>query len=237
MADQPLNGFSLLVAEDNLINQEIALAFLGGAGAEVTLVGDGAQAVERARAGGPGAFSAALLDIEMPVMDGLAAMRVLRADPCLAAMPLIALTSHAGEAERRACAEAGAIAHVVKPFTRDSIVDAVLGVLAPDRASAAGGAARRAVGAVGGLALQRLSTIDAAALVGILGDPVFVARLLNQFRDNEAAVADALDAALRAGDRAEAARLAHRLKGVAGNLRAHAVFAAAAALETALGQS
>lgn len=238
MADQPLQGFSLLVAEDNPINQEIARVFLSGAGAAITIAGDGAEAVDRARTAGPLAFSAALLDIEMPVMDGLSAMRLLRADPALAALPLIAMTGHAAEAERRACAEAGAVAHVVKPFTRESLVDAVLGVLAPERTTSLAPTDSKAR-TVGGLDLNRLSTIDAPALVTILGDPAFVARLLNQFRDNEATLADALDAALAKGDRAEAARLAHRLKGVAGNLRAHAVFSAASALENTLigGQS
>lgn len=231
----------VLVAEDNPINQEIARAFLDAAGYACALADDGQAAVDLARGAGPGGFVAALIDIEMPVMDGLTAMRLLRAEqPGLA---LVAMTGHGGEAERRACAEAGALAHVCKPFDQPALLAALEAGLAavPSRTAASSPVAQPLPAPAprpgAGLDLDRLVCFDVAALLGILGDPSFVSRLLLQFRDGEGGLGRAIATALSEGDREQAARLAHRLKGVAGNLRAQEVFVSAGALEAALAET
>ncbi|BAE52819.1 Signal transduction histidine kinase [Paramagnetospirillum magneticum AMB-1] len=108
-----LPPLSVLVAEDNPINQKVALGFLTQAGHRVTVAANGAEALALARDGG---FDVVLMDMQMPVMDGLEAVSRIRALPAPAGdVPVIALTANAmrGDAER--CREAGMNAHVAKP--------------------------------------------------------------------------------------------------------------------------
>jgi CheY-like chemotaxis protein len=87
-----LAGTTVLLAEDNTFNQELFKEILERAGAKVTLVGDGAQAVEQVRSG---AFDAVLMDLQMPVMGGYEAVREIRKDLRDASLPIIAITAHA----------------------------------------------------------------------------------------------------------------------------------------------
>jgi signal transduction histidine kinase/ActR/RegA family two-component response regulator len=104
----------LLVAEDNAINRMVILRLLGQLGYTATAVEDGAQAVrELARA----PFDVVLMDIQMPVMDGLEAMRVIRARPSARQPRIIAVTANASAADAAACAAAGADAFVTKPVS------------------------------------------------------------------------------------------------------------------------
>jgi len=224
-----LRGARVLVVEDNPINQQIAAAFLKGAGAEVDLAGDGAAGVAKALEAGPGGYAAILMDIELPEMDGVEAAKRIRAAPGLAGIFIVAMTGHGDDFARGGARFDG---HLKKPFDREAMM-AALRAGGPARPHEAASAAAAAA-AVGGGRLARLRTVDAPALLSILGDETFVIRLLTQMRASETGLADDIDAALAAGRRDEAARLAHRLKGVAGNLRAGAVHAAAARLESSL---
>ena len=108
----------LLLVEDNAINMEIALMILTQAGFEVETAENGQIALDRVREAEPGHFSAVLMDIQMPVMDGYAATRAIRAleDPVRAATPIIAMTANAFREDERAAEAAGMQAHIAKPL-------------------------------------------------------------------------------------------------------------------------
>ncbi len=110
---QVLPGTRILLAEDNPLNQQVATELLERAGATVTVAGDGAQALERLRAG---TFDCVLMDIQMPGMDGLDATRRLRDDPELAEICVIAMTANASAEDRAACFQVGMNAFITKPI-------------------------------------------------------------------------------------------------------------------------
>ncbi|MBK6907954.1 MAG: response regulator [Rhodocyclaceae bacterium] len=133
-----LAGVEILLVDDNLINQEVARAFLTAEGAQVTLADDGAQAVQwvtRRRAAGQPPFAAVLMDIQMPLMDGFAATAALRADPANAALPIIAMTAHGLSGDRERSLAAGMNDHVVKPVVFDALMAALARALSPRRAA------------------------------------------------------------------------------------------------------
>lgn len=113
-----LQGRRLLLVEDNDLNAEIAATILEGDGAYVSIVGDGAQAVEAFAANPAGTFDAILMDVAMPKMDGLAATRAIRAldRPDAASISIIAMTGNAFQEDVRECLEAGMNAHIAKPI-------------------------------------------------------------------------------------------------------------------------
>ena len=128
-ADQPLKGLSVILAEDDPVNALIARTVLGRLGAEVLHVTDGRAAVDAAATG---AYDAVLLDLRMPVMDGLAAARAIRAlTGAGAGLPLAALTANATEADRTACLAAGMDAFLAKPLNADMLADTLTGLCAP----------------------------------------------------------------------------------------------------------
>jgi CheY-like chemotaxis protein len=112
-------GLRVLMAEDNPVNALLARALLERSGCVVDTVGDGAEAVEHlARTG----YDLVLLDLHMPVLDGLSAARAIRALPgAAAATPLIALTAAASEDDRRAARRAGMDDFLTKPLDPDAL--------------------------------------------------------------------------------------------------------------------
>lgn len=113
----------LLLAEDNLVNQELALTVLERAGHSVALASDGEQAI---RAVVTGSFDAVLMDVQMPGMDGLSATRAIRALPGgKAQIPIIAMSANVLPAEVRRCREAGMDDHVGKPFDETGLLQTI----------------------------------------------------------------------------------------------------------------
>ncbi|MBW8846281.1 MAG: response regulator [Burkholderiales bacterium] len=120
-AVQLLPGVRVLVADDSSINLEVAQRILEQEGAQVTLAQDGADAVARLRAE-PEGFDAVLMDVQMPVLDGLAAARAIRTELGLAALPILALTAGALLSERQRALDAGMNGFVSKPFDPAGLV-------------------------------------------------------------------------------------------------------------------
>ena len=120
-----LQGLRLLVVEDNKINQLVAQGLLSKEGAVVTLADDGQLGVNAVlQATVP--FDVVLMDIQMPVMDGYTATRMLRQQPHLSALPIVAMTANAMASDRAACLAAGMNDHVGKPFELDHLVATLL---------------------------------------------------------------------------------------------------------------
>ena len=114
-APPDLSGKRVLLAEDNLINQEIVLALLEKTGVEVDVANDGREALDLLAKND---YALVLMDVQMPVMDGLAATRFIRTmgDENKAQVPIIAMTAHAMTDDRKNCLEAGMNDHVAKPI-------------------------------------------------------------------------------------------------------------------------
>jgi len=118
-------ALQVLVVDDNPVNQRVLSLILGGAGVETVLADNGQQAVERWRAGH---FDAILMDIQMPVMDGLTAVRTIRtieADDKLAPTPIIMVSANALPEHVAASFSAGANSHVAKPVTAERLFAAL----------------------------------------------------------------------------------------------------------------
>ena len=130
-----LQGLRLLLAEDNALNQEVALAMLRREGAEVRLAENGRQAVE-ALAADPQGFDAVLMDMQMPELDGLQATEQIRERLELRMLPVLAMTANAMQQDRERCLAAGMNAHIGKPFDIEQVVAQILHFTRPDAASA-----------------------------------------------------------------------------------------------------
>ena len=132
-AEADLTGRRLLLAEDNLLNQEIALELLGMEGAQVTAVENGREAVETFAASTPGEFEAILMDIQMPELDGYGATREIRRldRPDAGTVPILAMTANAFEDDIAAARAAGMNGHIAKPVDVGRIKEALAAVLPP----------------------------------------------------------------------------------------------------------
>jgi two-component system sensor histidine kinase/response regulator len=108
-----MRGARVLLVEDNEINQEVALGQLEDAEVEVDVAENGEMAVRMVQAN---AYDLVLMDMQMPVMDGIEATRVIRSDPRFDGLPIIAMTANAMAADRDKCLEAGMNDHISKPI-------------------------------------------------------------------------------------------------------------------------
>ena len=122
-----IRGLCLLLVEDNDLNAEIAQTMLEDEGAQVTVAANGKQAVERFQSSPPGTFDAILMDVMMPVMDGLAATRAIRAldRTDAASIPILAMTANAFKEDAEKCFAAGMNAHLTKPLRPEEMVRAI----------------------------------------------------------------------------------------------------------------
>jgi signal transduction histidine kinase/CheY-like chemotaxis protein len=113
-AVQAQSGAHLLLVEDNLVNQKVVLAMLRKKGYRIDVANDGREALEKLDAS-EYPYDLVLMDIQMPVLDGLEATRVLRRDPRWRHLPVVAMTAHAMSGDREKCLEAGMSGYIAKP--------------------------------------------------------------------------------------------------------------------------
>jgi len=132
-ATVPTKRLRILLAEDNTVNQRLAKRLLEKRGHEVSIAGDGRQAVEAAMAAPP--FDLILMDVQMPNMDGLEATRAIRQmeDPQLNSVPILAMTAFAMKADKDRCMEAGMNGHLAKPIDPGELNRAVESFASPCR--------------------------------------------------------------------------------------------------------
>ena len=125
IAEADLSGKKILLVEDNDLNREIAEEILSEGGILVTEAANGAEAVEILRLAAPGDFDAVLMDIQMPVMDGYTATRIIRGldNAAAANLPIIAMTADAFAEDKRRALEAGFTAHIAKPVNMATLIE------------------------------------------------------------------------------------------------------------------
>jgi two-component system sensor histidine kinase/response regulator len=201
----------VLLVEDNPVNQRVATKLLERAGHQVTAVTTGKQALEAVASGG---FGLALMDVQMPEMDGLEATRLLRAREAASGeprLPVVAMTAHASGSDRDRCLAAGMDDYLTKPVDGAVLLAAV----------------QRWARAEAGVD----PVIDFAALGAQLGDPATVAEVLDIFLAGVAGHLDSLRAATGQRDLEALSRLGHALKGGCGQICAVRAARAAARLE------
>jgi PAS domain S-box-containing protein len=233
--DRPgLRGARVLVVDDSDINLEVARRILELEGAQVSLAGNGQEAVELLRAQ-PQAFDVVLMDVQMPVMDGNEATRGIRGDLGLSNLPILALTAGALASERQRARAAGMDDFISKPFDARSLVSSILRHVRPtsERAAAPVAPAAQSHTNAAAVAWPQIEGIDANDVGGRLGGDVNLFRsLLQRFLEEFAVVDLGTDTPDAAALALHAGRL-HKLGGCGGLLGAKAINRLAIAAEAA----
>jgi len=231
-----LAGARVLVAEDQPINRQVIGDMLRLLGVRVTLAAQGQEALERLAAAD---FDAVLMDVQMPGMDGLTATRLIRDNPAWVDLPVIALTAGVTDAEQARITDCGMTDLLPKPVTLETLAAALgrwIGAPPAGTLSAIPGPGRAGVQDGGAAAPRESLTIPGFDLRNLLqtGGRGRAIELLHGFAAAVRNDAQGIAAALAGGDRAQADRAIHRLKGIAGNLGAIDLHRAAARLEAEL---
>jgi two-component system sensor histidine kinase/response regulator len=229
------SGIRILLVEDNEVNQQVATELLESAGASVRIANHGGEAVKILTEGeGPPLFDVVFMDLQMPEMDGFTATRQIRAQPRLQGLPIIAMTAHALVEERKRCLDAGMNDHVSKPIDPDALFAALMRWAKPRQVQSAGIEARSRKGA-DDVILPEIDGVDlAGGLKRVAGNKRLYRDLLVQFAVQQCDAGAKILAAIKIGDYKLAERMAHTIKGVAGNIGLGQVFTAAGKLERAI---
>lgn len=224
-----LEGVRVLLVEDNALNREVASGMLRGMGVEITLACNGQEALAILDQQD---YDVVLMDMRMPVMDGLSATRQIRRNPRWNAMPIIAMTANAMHSDVEACKAAGMNDHIAKPVSRKLLESALRKWTG--RESALDATVGRPDGGVmdGAVALPGVDVADILDKLEI--DMDTYREFLAFFADSQGSMVVNIRQAMEQGDVAEAGHLAHALKGSSAYLGFRALSAAAGALENAL---
>jgi len=226
----------VLVVEDNALNREVAAGLLAGLGITPAFAHDGLQALEALRRE---RFDVVLMDVQMPVMDGITATRRMRADPVLRDVPVIAMTASVLEGDRDTCLAAGMNAVVTKPVDPDDLARALARWAAAPRSGAGTGTGgdRATEPSPADDPLAALRDLDLLDLERGLRftrqSAELYLDLMRGFLDEERDLPERLRLARDAGDTTLAERLAHTIRGLASGLGTVELAATAEALERA----
>jgi PAS domain S-box-containing protein len=236
-----LPGLRILLVEDNPVNQRVARELLQAEGAQVTLASQGREGVDcllRSLVDGP-LFDLVLMDLQMPVMDGLQATRLIREQPGLQTLPVIAMTANAMAEDRQQCLSVGMNDHLGKPFHIDQLVALVQRWVPQARGeveSPAGVADKVAEPpSASDTDLPVLNEADALQRLG--GDHELLDMLCPLLAEELPGVCASWHALVDAGQWEAAADCVHGLKGSAGAVGADRLAAVAAQVERACRQA
>ncbi len=235
-----IQGAHILLAEDNPINQQLATEILQQAGLRVTVADNGKEALEKlaepAELAKNGAFDAVLMDIQMPVMDGYEAVRLIRDNPRYEKLPVIAMTANALKGDEEKCLAAGMNDYVAKPIDIGQLFAALGKCIKPGERLPAPSHPQTEDAPESGLPDKLPGINIAAGLKRLNGDKRLFKKLLIDFRRDNADAVQRICAQLDKEKQAPALHLVHTLKGLAANLSMENLSGAAKSLETAIRQ-
>ncbi|MFN8607929.1 MAG: response regulator [Vulcanimicrobiota bacterium] len=210
-----IKGARILLVEDNELNQEVAVGLLCEAGLQVDIAENGQAALQKLEAGD---YELVLMDMQMPVMDGIVATEQLRLQPRLASLPVVAMTANAMPQDRERCARAGMNDHVAKPIEPEELFRALLRWIKPRHQVEM---SRPPAAPPTEEGLPRVPGLDSSlGLRRVLGKRQLYLNMLRKFVSNQCSTVSELEKALAAGDRVLAERLVHSTRGVSGNIGA-----------------
>ena len=231
-----LRDAMVLLAEDNEINREIALGLLSTFGVNVEIAFNGKMAVDMVKSN-PGRYHAILMDIQMPVMDGIEACKIIRQFENTQTLPIIAMTAHALDQERDHCFRVGMNDHISKPIDAQTLFNKLIRWLCPEMTNVS----QQQVQNVG------TSFSDDSCLPGYLppfeilealnrvnGDKKLLRSLLLMFRDRYKAAPEDILRLHKNGPKSELIRFVHTIRGVCASLGAYEAFKIARNVENAL---
>jgi CheY-like chemotaxis protein len=222
-AAEPVRSLSILVAEDNVVNQLLAQRLLEKRGHRVTVAGNGRVALdllERRR------FDVVLMDVQMPELDGFEATNLIREKERERGghVPVIAMTAHAMKGDRERCLAAGMDGYIAKPLRSTELMVAI------DELCFGGAEARGLDGEPTSEPLEELFN-ESLALQQVEGDTDLLRQLVEVFLAECPRWLDELASAIVERDAARLQQVAHKLKGAVGNFGAAEVATTAAELE------
>ncbi len=230
-----LHGRKILLVEDNAINQQLGQVLLQQRGAQVTIANDGQECLDWLE---KATFDAVLMDMQMPVMDGLEATRAIRQQPRFRDLPIIAMTANALVGDRERCIVSGMNDYVAKPIDPEQLCAVLERQL--QSADALTNAPQSPTPAQSPPAanpeLPELPGLDSARALQRMGDnPKLYLEIVFNSREHFSTELSALQAILDESEQQTTARLhAHTIKGLAGNIGAQTLFERARALEQAI---
>jgi two-component system sensor histidine kinase/response regulator len=248
----PIKGASILLVEDNEFNQQIANELLTDAGFKVDIAADGRISLEMLS---KRLYDIVLMDMQMPVMDGVTATREIRKDARFKELPILAMTANVMEADVKKCRDAGMQDHIGKPIDPDEMFGKLLKWMKPLKNKET-----TATDPVKGREevrepseappvetkkkkpkpakkddLPEIPGLDTnLGLKRVMGKKAFYIDMLRKYVDNQGDAPEQIRRSLDANDDATAERQAHTAKGVSGNIGAAELQAMAAALEKAI---
>jgi two-component system sensor histidine kinase/response regulator len=232
-----IRGAHVLLVEDNEINQQVAREILEGAGLFVSLADNGQEAIEAINKND---YDAVLMDVQMPVMDGYTATGKLRQDPQFKELPIIAMTAHAMAGDADKSLAAGMSDHVTKPIDPDELFATLQKWIQPGKKHVPAQPAEVSTEAIAKRVSEPENEEFPESLPGfdiqdglkrLQGNERLYRKLLGDFGAQYARAAGEVRQALDAKDFAQAHSLVHNLKGLAGNLAATDLQAAAVEME------
>jgi len=229
---EALSGRHVLLVEDNIINQRTAVEILNGAGVNVAVVENGEQAVQ---AVAKTKYDAVLMDVQMPVMNGYEATRLIRETQDSHDLPIIAMTASVMPEDRQACVDAGMDGYVPKPVDRTHLFSMLAKWMRPPSGVGKPPPVVHEQEDDGKLCRLDVPGIDMeTALDKLNGNVRRYAALLQDFVSEFGGAAEEIKTALGRRDVAAVRRLVHTVKGVSGNLSAVDLYQATQVLETGL---
>ena len=215
-----IKGASILIVEDNILNQEVAIGLLEDFDLSVDIANDGREAVEMVAKGN---YDIVLMDMQMPVMDGVTATIEIRKDPRFKELPIIAMTANAMEQDKEMCAKAGMNDHVAKPIDPDELFRALIKWVKPKKSSSKTLPTTQKI--IANLPidneLPRVGGLDVElGLKRMMGKKPLYLNMLRKYVINQENTITELRMALADNNYESAERIAHSAKSVNGNIGA-----------------
>ncbi len=212
-----IKGARILLVEDNDLNQEVATELLRDAGFVIDLAVNGQIALDKIRTGD---YDIVLMDMQMPVMDGVTATREIRKEKRYKDLPVVAMTANAMQGDRDLCMAAGMDDHVAKPIEPEDLWKALLKWIKPQHSKAAVAAVKPVVSEDDGLPTGIDGLDIANGLRRVLGKKPLYLSMLRKFVSGQKSATEGIHKALEGNDCATAERIAHTLKSSSGNIGA-----------------